>query len=458
MNIKKIKFNYPFIFVMSIIFMCMLILNGYTPYVADDFSYLVGINLEEISNLIDIIYNQWIHYFSVNGRSVSHTIGQILLLLDKDLVNILNSFAFCIFIYCIYSYTRFDDKYNISGQIVPKKGLLGSDINGSILSMLIFLLLWFFTPVFGQNFLWVIGSANYMWTSIIVMAVLLNFRKISIFGVNPNRRVYIIILLVFSFFSGWTNENSVPAMIFVATYYIINMYKKKAEGFIVALAMYTGVILGFLVMLSAPGNFIRLQMYSGKFQGIEKYIERIFVVDDNFYSSIIVLFLIALMILLVTRLLYFDKDWESEIYFAAGIIAYLVMMVSPIFPQRAMISTIYLFIISIVINLSYIYRYNVKFEIVISILGIIILGYQFISTYPEAILANKEYLSTYNAREILILDNKMSSNLENIKIPELPAKNKYMAAYGLEDAKDNSDDWINKSMSRYYGVESISLR
>ena len=58
------------------IFLMMLILNMFTPLIADDYSYSFKLNNERIVNLIDVFNYQLWHYFNWGGRVIAHAIAQ----------------------------------------------------------------------------------------------------------------------------------------------------------------------------------------------------------------------------------------------------------------------------------------------------------------------------------------------------------------------------------------------
>jgi hypothetical protein len=151
--------------ILFIIFISMLILNFLTPLLADDYSYGLNLAKKRITGIIDIYNYQIWHYFNWGGRTVAHTFAQICLIFSKAIFNIINSLMYTILVYLIY----------LHGQLNRKEKI---EKNAYII-LLIHLILWFSIPVFGQSFLWLIGSCNYLWTTVIVLYFLLLFRKDS---------------------------------------------------------------------------------------------------------------------------------------------------------------------------------------------------------------------------------------------------------------------------------------
>ena len=146
-----------------LIFISMLALNFLTPLLADDYSYGLNLANNKLTGIIDIYNYQIWHYFNWGGRTIAHTFAQTLLMFPKTIFNIVNSIIYTCLVYLIYLHGKLNRKEKYSSN--------------SYLILLIHLILWFIIPVFGQSFIWLIGSCNYLWTTVIVLYFLLFFRK-----------------------------------------------------------------------------------------------------------------------------------------------------------------------------------------------------------------------------------------------------------------------------------------
>ena len=155
---------WPALLVLLGIFALMLWLGWLTPLYADDYSYAVSfVTKKPIESLGDLVESQLSHYAGTNGRTVVHTIGQILLRLGEPWCDILCAGAFaglCLMI-CWHGLG----------------GLDGLRRAGPFWLLLVFAGLWFLTPAFGCSFLWTIGAANYLWGVLIVLLAFIPFRR-----------------------------------------------------------------------------------------------------------------------------------------------------------------------------------------------------------------------------------------------------------------------------------------
>ena len=142
----------------------IFILNCLTPLCADDFtytrSYATG---EKLSSVWDIVLSQYAHYFSTNGRSVLHFLGQLFLYLGKPVFNVINTVAYiglCVLIVYV-SFGRWSNT-------IPAWAVA------------VHIGLWMLTPGFGDSFFWLIGAANYLYGILLICLYLIPFRKASL--------------------------------------------------------------------------------------------------------------------------------------------------------------------------------------------------------------------------------------------------------------------------------------
>ncbi len=92
---KKVLHIISFILASAAIVAFAVYLNFLTPLFADDFSYSVSfVTKAPIKSFSELIGSQYLHYFTTNGRSVVHTLAQILLVIGKPALNVINGFAF----------------------------------------------------------------------------------------------------------------------------------------------------------------------------------------------------------------------------------------------------------------------------------------------------------------------------------------------------------------------------
>ena len=292
----------------------MLILNFLTPLLADDYSYGLNLNGKRISSIIDIFDYQVWHYFNWGGRTIAHTLAQTFLIFPKAIFNVLNSFIYTVLIYLIYLHGKLNRK----------------DKEQPYILLLIHLLLWFIIPVFGQSFIWLIGSCNYLWTTVIILYFLWLYRKNSL----SEKWYNLLLMFILGLLAGWTNENTSAGLITILVFSLIinKVETKKIELSKTRLFGIIGTLAGFIIMICAPGNYIRSAEFKDDTFIIIKIIKRALDITNNLEN--VILPLLIVIIILISLKIYHKKKIEKEAYtfILGGFAAIYAMVLSPTFP------------------------------------------------------------------------------------------------------------------------------
>ena len=182
------------------IFLIMLFCNFNTDLVADDYMYCFSFaDNSRIDSLADIFPSMAAHRHSMNGRVVAHFMVQLFLMLPKAVFNIFNAAFFTALVWLIYYIARRDGK------------------NNALLLMCCFGLIWVLQPEFGQVYLWLDGSVNYLWCAVACLIWLIPWVDKFVYDREPNtvcKGIYII----FSVIVGAFSENASVALIFMAIF------------------------------------------------------------------------------------------------------------------------------------------------------------------------------------------------------------------------------------------------
>lgn len=416
-----------------LIFASMLILNFLTPLLADDYSYGLNLNGKRISSIIDIFDYQVWHYFNWGGRTIAHTLAQTFLIFPKAIFNVLNSFIYTVLIYLIYLHGKLNRK----------------DKEQPYILLLIHLLLWFIIPVFGQSFIWLIGSCNYLWTTVIILYFLWLYRKNSL----SEKWYNLLLMFILGLLAGWTNENTSAGLIVILVFSLIinKVETKKIELSKTRLFGIIGTLAGFIIMICAPGNYIRSAEFKDDTFIIIKIIKRALDITNNLEN--IVLPLLIVIISLISLKVYHKKKIEKEAYtfILGGFAAIYAMVLSPTFPERAWTGAIIFFVIAIIILVYDLNTTNRLYKFILVdfciILSIIYIG-QYINTARDI-----NYLRrTWNDRIDIINESNKDKIFEFYKYETYNSKN---PAYDLSDIGDDPEVWPNNSISKYYGINGI---
>ncbi len=228
-----------FLFVVpAVVFLFMLVLNFFTPFTRDDYRYMFHFGTgEKITGVLDIFSSQYVHYFTINGRAVTHFLAQLFLFLPRFVFVVLNAAAYTALGFLIYvhmSYGKQKSPY-----------LLGY----------IYIGMWFLLPAFGETVLWTDGASNYLWGTIIVLSYLLPLRMYAVREGVLKTKLAIPLMLLMGVIAGWCNENTSGMAIFF-TIIMLLMYKCSHKKIpLWSISGLIGLLIGFVCGIPM-GRFI----------------------------------------------------------------------------------------------------------------------------------------------------------------------------------------------------------
>jgi len=426
---NKKTHNFLFLLCLVFIFCIIFFFNYKTPMIGDDYPYsFIFETSTRISSFADIIESQYLHYYGWGGRAVAHTIVQLLLLTNSPLlIDIVNSLAFTGFIFLLYL------------------NIVGRKTGGIRLLIVLFTSIWILQPAFAETVLWITGSANYLWGTLIILAFLLPYRLYNGDVVVGNIKgiVLSIAMFLFGIIAGWTNENTAAGMIImIITYIIYYKYRKQEIAFYLYGGL-VGAIIGYILMIAAPGNFVRAEG-----TGFSPFVilYRILMATRSLVYYVGVLNL-GVAILLILYLKFTEANTRLVIpfviiYYIGWFVSIYVMAGSPGFPARAWFGPITLNIVIFGILLLH-QNYNLRFLSQIRSSIVILCVSFFLFTLYDA-LRDVVVIDRIWKERMVVLEQKKREGAEKVVFKEYQAKTKF----GLGDAA-----YAKKYMSNYYGIE-----
>ncbi|WP_165040267.1 DUF6056 family protein [Dysgonomonas sp. ZJ709] len=428
---SKLSGNISWILVILICFSILLILNIFTPMTADDFGYLY-IHAEDgarVTSIGDIFQSQYNHYYLWGGRSVVHFIAQALLLLPPFVIDLLNTLAYMAYVFLIYWFIK------------------GRKAGSILLFILVNLAIWFVQPAFGDTILWITGSANYLWGTTLILLFLLPFRLYS--GHKQDRIsmiIYSVAFFIFAFIAGWTNENTAGAMLLMAILFLIYYRSRKWNIPVWAIVGLIGALIGYIIMIFAPGNAVR----AGEAGQLGMFIicYRLLMHTLTLFTDYGILILSYLVILVLSGRFSREESKDSlqlSLIFLVGALAAIYAMIfSPSFPPRAWFGILTFFIIAIGI-LFYNFDYKNKFlrQIRVSMLTVGLIAFAF-SFYLAAKDVSRFY-SVYKERQLLV-EKAKREGATTCEFERYIADTKFV----------HTEEVLSRHMMHgYYGIEII---
>ena len=455
-----------------IIFACMFLffyaLNYLTPMsFGDDYLYSfvwqgkpMNVPLAEdavrVSSWKALFVSQISHYCTWSGRAVSHTIAQLFLWFGKGTFNFANAFVSVLLIAEIY-WCSF-------------KGMVSCSFNSGMLFWAFFAV-WAFSPDFSHVFLWLTGSCNYLWTSVILLGFLLPYvRKYYSFNEKIlNNKWSMAGMFFFGIVAGCTNENSVCWVLLVLFAFIyINRKNSKTEFWM--FTGVTGLAVGYLLMMLAPGNRVRLMAET---KG-EPWLTWATLRENAALLFIILIFFHVFLWYFNLRSFCSLRGKEDEneefakdvllakIMCAVSFCMTFMMSFSPSFPPRsAFPGTVYLIVAACILlriqneyAIILIKKSARKFLCAVSIIYFVITS---VATFYGSYYTHEqvqEFLSfvkssDYAKRNIIEVDSLHP-------VDDIVRKASWFHLI-ITKMSDNDKSWGNVAFSRYYGIKGIRM-
>lgn len=431
-----VRKNIILISVLLVIFLVILILNIRTLYAADDyvykFVYLRSWPLPHLQKITTsmIPYSMWNHYFWWNGRFVAHSIVQYFMQFNTKIpFDICNSIAFVGLIFMINRFATKFSKKKLNVWMIP----------------LIFFFLWFFVPYFGQVFLWLSGSGNYLWMSLIYLGfIFLNLKKLPFNWKNG------LAFGIVGFLAGATNENSGPAAVLIILLFMIQRLIKEHKVSLnsVISVIFSGI--GFLVMLLSPGSQKRGTM-TRTWEHISQNFDKI-ATQANERFTIVYIVIVALIVILFLLKQLTVSTFTSVVFFMIGHFAAIYSMAfSPDYPIRTFFGgAVFMGIALFILLYSLLGSYQ-RITAVIVIPLVIMWAGSYINAYHSISMSRSEVLEQYR---VIQESKKHDPSIAHIKILT-PTTNEYNPYDDTAALLRNPKEWMNLWEAKYFGVDKI---
>lgn len=421
-----------------ILFFTALLFNHWTPYAADDYSYMFNLSDgSRMTSIGQIFSSLAVHYTKYgNGRLISHFFVMLFLIGSKWIFNLVNAFLFVLLILSIYHLTSHKKACSL------------------LLFFAIPTLLWLYMPAYGQIFLWMDGSINYMWSYLFAL-IFLSVYIALLRGNSLSKQTWKLILFcVFTFLFGNYSENVSFSVIFTGFILLcITMYGQKSfrKLFIYVLPIVCGA-LGYLILLLSPSGSAKFSENLSLSLLFKNAIE-IFTEYYNACRIPLILFFVLLGIAI------YHKLNKTEIlialsFFFISIISSGMLMIASYLPERSLANGIVFLLIGIV-QLLQLLRGHVRLEC-ISLCVCIYLLVSSLMSYWEGSYDIYRVHKEQAVRDAAI-ENSVNSGNMTIGVPIITSTTKYSCKYGLLDlnGKDADEPFPNVYIAKYYGLDKI---
>lgn len=439
-----------FYLILVVSFAMVYAYNLLTPYLSDDYAYLIEVR--KAASLWDLVKQQYGEYLSNSGRVIGQFNVRLSLYGSKQIFNVVNSGMFLALLLLIYQNVRRKRKHDI------------------FVLLLTLTFLWKFTVDFGQTMLWICGSCNYLWGSVIILAFFTLYRHF-LEREKPATHQWIlaIFLFIFGIAAGWCNENTSGGGLLLVLMYSLNFWwakrKENRKGiYPFMIAGVAGMCLGIMGMIAAPGVRKRsATMSEDQYTGLVGLLSRTYkttVSIRELFFALLVIMMILFVFLAVQKKL---KTWkeirtnDSVLFFVAFVATAYVLAFIPT-PQNRAFFGAGVFLMTACIQGIVDVRQD---ETVISaarysLVGILCLWLFF--TYVENLVNLARIYREENERVELIRADKADPEGDGIVV--IP---RYREAFRTpfsnahdSDLTEDKDYWINLFYEIYYDVGNIT--
>ncbi|MGN0388421.1 MAG: DUF6056 family protein [Suilimivivens sp.] len=442
--------KFIFYLILCVSFVMIYAYNLLTPYLSDDYAYLIEVR--KAASLWDLVKQQYGEYLSNSGRVIGQFNVRLSLYGSKQIFNVVNSGMFLALLLLIYQNVRRKKKHDI------------------FVLLLTLTFLWKFTVDFGQTMLWICGSCNYLWGSVIILAFFTLYRHfLEREKPATHQGILAIFLFVFGIAAGWCNENTSGGGLLLVLMYSLNFWwakrKENRKGiYPFMIAGVAGMCLGILGMIAAPGVRKRsATMAEDQYTGLVGLLSRTYkttVSIRELFFALLVIMMILFVFLAVQKKL---KTWteirtnDSVLFFVAFVATAYVLAFIPTPQNRAFFGAgVFLMTACIQGIVDIRQDETVISAIKYSLVGILCLWLFF--TYVENLVNLARIYREENERIELIKADKADPEGDGIVvIPQY--REAFRTPFSVAHDSDLTEDknyWINHFYEIYYDVGNIT--
>lgn len=340
----------------------------------------------------------------------------------------------------------------------------GDDVEDKRVKMLAlvatFLLVFFFSPVYGQVMLWESGATNYLWNLVLILLYLLPMRlyadgREDESPVGKHTPLYALLSLI----AGCTNENTGAGVVCLSLALLWQAHKKYGRVNRRYLASTALFVIGYIALVAAPGNYARKNSYAGiREASTFRQIESAIAGTANLYIDAKAL-LIPLVIFLA--FMAYDYVYEKGLprlplgFFLASlamVVTYSASGFAPTFSRSMFGATVFLLVADLMLMRD-VFSSGTRIVRVICLVALPIALCQ--GAYALVGLVNLYHQQAVIERYTLA--QKDAGNLD-IVVPAIERnfETKYSPFYELENiTPDDTGYYTNACFCFYYDVNSV---
>ena len=358
------------------------LLDRYSLFIIDDYDYAFKFGtMDRIQTLRDIFISQCDHYMLRNGRFLVHCVVQLFCgILGVEWFRVFNTIMFVLFCAMTTRLVCGTKRASIMWYVVTAFAI------------------WLFIPRIGFTVLGNIAcGVNYLWVGVATLFFVLLYHKVTDKKCSTVANVGLFI--VGAIIGSLQESFSIPISGALFVYYCFNF--KKFRGSIVWLVC--GYWLGSIVLVFAPGNFVRLQK--------EVSSESIIIVSIRRFLTILGSYWLLIVAFVVHIIMWLSNRVQIRQFILQNILCYAMLLIGLAFTiviaytGEHQLFYIGWLVILILLKLVYSYCLNINMKTQRAIIAFVIL-----CMLPMYGYAYKYRAKDYALREQLIQSIKESKD------------------------------------------------
>lgn len=319
---KKEKMNIVFwLFLFLTGLLCMWMTQRAVPIMMDDEWYSTVLSAERpLASLKDVIQAQIWHYNNWGGRTVAHTIAQLIFLyLSENAADVLNVAMIVLLAWMI-------------DTVAGERRLAFVTLTVGFLHG--------FNANWKMSMYWQTGACNYLYTTVIILVFLWLYLRETEDETSDGFPGLIVLAPVLGLLAGWTNENMGPA---VWALTVMVMFSLRRRGQRIRLWMPLGsfaCLLGSVMMIIAPGNGVR-SAQTGSGRGVLwRLFLRMYSVCKGAWEYLFPVILVTIVLLFVNVCVLGNRLRRKDgLLLIGALLSWGAMVLSPHYPDRASFGT-----------------------------------------------------------------------------------------------------------------------
>lgn len=354
-RLTKTDIFWGVLFVVGLV--CMWQTQREVPVMMDDEWYSTILSAQTpLRSLKDIADAQVWHYNNWGGRTVAHTIAQLILLyLSPAVADVLNVAVTVLLAWMICA---------IAGEKrLPYVTLMTGFLHG-------------LNADWKLSMYWQTGACNYLYTTIIILGFLWMYLRILERESEKEHLWMVIPAAVLGLLCGWTNENMGPAVWMLTVIVMLWMKRenRKIRPWMVIGSLFC--LIGSALMILAPGNAVRsAQVASNKYGTLWQIFLRMYSVCKGAWDFLFPVILLTAAVVAVNVVILGNRLRKREVILLIGaVLSWGAMVLSPHYPDRASFGTMCLLLCVVASQAASILRTkNTKAcAIALSVIGVFI--------------------------------------------------------------------------------------